>query len=88
MSWGRTQNVLGTNICRLGKIPSKKCTSQIVGDIITFETETINSICNYSICNNSICNYSNAFILVGGNITVAANNNADIAFKSCVPFSP
>ena len=48
------------------------------GDTIKFETETIKS---------SLCDYSDAFILVTGNITVAANNNTDAAFKNCAPFS-
>ena len=48
------------------------------GDSIKFETETIKS---------SLCDYSDAFILVTGNITVNADNNADVAFKNCAPFS-
>ena len=48
------------------------------GDTINFETETIKS---------SLCDYSDAFILVTGNITVAANNDTDVAFKNCAPFS-
>ena len=48
------------------------------GDVIKFETETIKS---------SLCDYSDAFMLVTGNITVAANNNTDAAFKNCGPFS-
>ena len=48
------------------------------GDVIKFETETIKS---------SLCDYSDAFILVTGNITVAANNNTDVAFKNCAAFS-
>ena len=48
------------------------------GDSIKFETETIKS---------SLCNYSDAFILVTGNITVNADNNTDVAFKSCAPCS-
>ena len=48
------------------------------GDVIKFETEAIKS---------SLCDYSGAFILVTGNITVAADNNADVAFKNCTPFS-
>ena len=43
-----------------------------------FETETIKS---------SLCHYSDAFILVTGNITVNAPNNTDVAFKLYVPFS-
>ena len=44
------------------------------GDTIKFETETIKS---------SLCNYSDAFILVTGNVTVNADNNKDAAFKNC-----
>ena len=47
------------------------------GDVIKFETETIKS---------SLCDYSDAFILVTENITVNANNNTDVAFKTCAPF--
>ena len=45
---------------------------------IKFETESIKS---------SLCDYSDAFILVTGDITVNTNNNADVAFKNCAPFS-
>ena len=48
------------------------------GDTITFETGTIKS---------SLCDYSDAFILVTGNITVNAVNNKDAALKICAPFS-
>ena len=48
------------------------------GDVIKFETETIKS---------SLCDYSDAFILVTRNITVAADDNTDVAFKNCAPFS-
>ena len=48
------------------------------GDTINFETETIKS---------SLCGYSDALVLVTGNITVAANNDTDVAFKNCAPFS-
>ena len=47
-------------------------------DTIKFETETIKS---------SFCDYSDAFILVTGNIAVTANNNTDLAFKNCTPSS-
>ena len=56
---------------------TKKCKYK-QGETIKFETETITS---------SLCDYSGAFILVTGNITVAANNNTDVAFKNCAPFS-
>ena len=48
------------------------------GDVIKFETETIKS---------SLYDYSDAFIFVTGNITVAANNNTDLVFKNYAPFS-
>ena len=44
---------------------------------IKFETESIKS---------SRCDYSYAFILVTGNITVAANNDTGVAFKNCHHF--
>ena len=45
---------------------------------IKFETE---------ITKSSLCDYSDAFILVTGDITVTADNNADNTFKNCAPFS-
>ena len=36
---------------------------------------------------SSLCDYSDAFILVTGDITVTANDNTDVAFKNCAPFS-
>ena len=47
-------------------------------DTINYETETIKW---------SLCDYSDASILVTGNITAEADNNTDIAFKNCAPFS-
>ena len=44
---------------------------------IKFETKTIKS---------SLCDYFDAFILVTRNITVAADNNTDVAFKNSAPF--
>ena len=46
---------------------------------IKFETKSMKS---------SLCDYYDAFILVAGNITVTANNNIDVPFKNCGPFSP
>ena len=48
------------------------------GNTIKFENGIIKS---------SLCHYSDAFILVTGNITVAADNNTVVAFKNCAPFS-
>ena len=48
------------------------------GDVIKFETETIKS---------SLYDYSDEFILITGNITLAANNDKDVAFKNSAPFS-
>ena len=45
---------------------------------IKFETETIKS---------SLCDYSDAFILVTGDITINAGNDAHVTFKNCAPFS-
>ena len=47
------------------------------GNTIKFETETIKS---------SLCDYSDAFILVTGNITVTADSDTDVAFKNCAQF--
>ena len=44
----------------------------------TTKTESIKS---------SLCEYSDAFILVTGDITVNANNDTNVAFKNCAPFS-
>ena len=36
---------------------------------------------------SSLCDYSDAYVLVTGNIAVVgANNNTKVAFKSCAPF--
>ena len=45
---------------------------------IKFERESIKS---------SLPNYSDAFILVAGDITVNRSKNTDVAFKSSAPFS-
>ena len=37
---------------------------------------------------SSLFYYSDAFILVTWDITVTANDNTDVAFKNCAPFSP
>ena len=48
------------------------------GNTIKFEAEIIKS---------SLCDYSDAFVLVTGDITVNAANDTDVAFKNCAPFS-
>ena len=45
---------------------------------IKFETKSIKS---------SLFDYYDAFVLVTGDIAVAANNNANVTFKNCAPFS-
>ena len=45
---------------------------------IKFETETVKA---------NLCGYSDAFILVTGNITVNTANDTDVAFKNYAPFS-
>ena len=49
-----------------------------LGNPIKFETETIKS---------DLWDYSDSFNLVTGNITVAANNDTDVALKNCALFS-
>ena len=80
-------NLLNDSSNEKSKFPTKKwyvIDSQTTkgkykqGDTIKFETETIKS---------SFCDYSDAFILVTGNITVAADDNTDVAFKNCAPVS-
>ena len=40
-----------------------------------------------SLQSTSLCDYSDAYVLVTGNITVAgASNNTKVAFKNCAPF--
>ena len=46
------------------------------GVTIKFETKTIKS---------SLYDYSDVFISVTRNITVAADNDTDVAFKNCAP---
>ena len=36
---------------------------------------------------SSLCDYSDAFILVTGDITVTADNDTYFSFKNCAPFS-
>ena len=45
---------------------------------IKFETESIKS---------SLCDYSDVFILVTWDLVVTADNDEDVAFKNCAPFS-
>ena len=45
---------------------------------IRFEAESIKS---------SVCEYSDAFMLVTGDITVTGDNNKNVVFKNCAPFS-
>ena len=76
-------NLLNDSSLKSQNLLQKSGMSQTVkqqkqGDTIKFETETIKS---------NLCDYSDAFILVTGNITVAANNDTDVAFKNCAPFS-
>ena len=47
-------------------------------NFIKFETESIKS---------SFCDYSDEFILVTGDITVTVDNDTNVPFKNCVPFS-
>ena len=80
-------NVLNDSSNEESKFGTKKCyviISQTTkgkykqGDTINFETEIIKS---------SYCDYSDAFMLVTGSITIAVNNDTDVAFKNLAPFS-
>ena len=62
-------------VCHRQSTTKGKCKQN---NTIKFETETIKS---------SLCDYSDAFILVAGDITVNADNNTDVAFKNYAPFS-
>ena len=72
-------NLLSDSSNEESKFATKKCYVIDKQDgTIKFETETIKS---------SLCDYSDAFILVTGNIAIAAGNNTDVAFTNCAPFS-
>ena len=72
-------NLLNDSSNEESKFATKKCyVIDKQGGTIKFETETIKS---------SLCDYSDAFILVTGNIAIAAGNNTDVAFTNCAPFS-
>ena len=60
----------------LSNVESKFVTNKWCG--IESQTEKIKS---------SLCGYSDAFILVTADTTVTADNNTDVAFKNCAPFS-
>ena len=64
------------NWCVIDSLTTKGNYKQ--GHNIKFETGSIKS---------SLCDYSDAFILVTGDITVYSDNNTDVALKNCVPFS-
>ena len=41
-----------------------------------------------SLLESSLCDYSDAYILVTGNvIVIGGNNNTKVAFKNCAPFN-
>ena len=72
-------NLLSDSSNEESKFATKKCyVIDKQGGTIKFETETIKS---------SLCDYSDAFILVTGNIAIAAGNNTNVAFTNCAPFS-
>ena len=49
-----------------------------VGDEITYYTEVLKS---------NLCDYSDAYILVSGDITIIGDNELRVAFKNCAPFT-
>ena len=87
METQKIMNLLMDSSSEESKFATKKCyviDSQTAKDkynqnnSIEFETETIKS---------SICDYSDAFILVIGDIIVTANNDTHVTFKNYAPFS-
>ena len=48
------------------------------GNEINYNTEVLKS---------NICNYSDAYILVKGDITVIAVHESQVSFKNCTPFT-
>ena len=80
-------NLLNDSSNKKSKFATKNCyviDSQTAKDkyylnnSINFLTKSIKS---------SLCDYSEAFILVTGDITVTAENDTDVAFKNYAPFS-
>ena len=80
-------NLLNDSSNEESKFPTKKCyaiDSQTAkgkdneNNSIKFETGSINSI---------FCNYSDAFILVPGDITINPGNDTSVASKNCPQFS-
>ena len=49
-----------------------------VGNEIIFNTEVLKS---------NLCDYNDAFILVRGDVTVAAAPTTQVSFKNCAPFT-
>ena len=54
---------------------------------INLFTDSSNNSTKFESIKSSLCDYSDAFILVTGDITVTASNNKNVAFKKCAPFS-
>ena len=44
-------------------------------------------ICSTEVLKSNLCDYSDAYILVRGDITVRANLGTKVAFKNCAPFT-
>ena len=79
-------NFLNSSENEYSEIATKKCyvidsetkRNQSYENLIKFLTSSLES---------SLCDYSDAYVLVEGNIAVVgANNNTKIAFKNCAPF--
>ena len=49
-----------------------------VGNEIIYSTEVLKS---------NLCYFSDAYVLIRGNITVAAAHTTQVAFKNCAPFT-
>ena len=86
METQKNVNLLNSSENEYSKFATKKCY------IIDSETKggySHENLIKYltSSMESSLCDYSDAYVLVTGNIAVAgAKNNTKVAFKNCSPF--
>ena len=67
------------------KMLQKSGMSQIVKEKVNTSTAILLNLKQKLL--NQVCDYSDAFILVTGNITVNVDNDTDVEFKNSAPFS-
>ena len=60
----------------------------IVNDQSNAKYEVRNEVIyNTEVLKSNLCDYNNAYILVGGDITVKAAGVTQVSFKNCAPFT-